>query len=300
MTRLHVVDGTYELFRAHFSKRPPQRALGGQDIKATAGVASSLLALLQDPNEKVTHLAVAFDNPIRSFRNDLYEGYKTEEGVPEELLAQFDLVEEAVRRLGIAVWSMRAYEADDALATAAARFGDEVEQVRIVATDKDLMQCVRGQRVVMVDRMRERVIDEEGVKALKGVGPESIPDLLALVGDTADGIPGVKGFGEKTAALLLGAFSSVEAIPDDPAQWPKGVRGADKLAKTLREERERARLWRRLAVLMTDVDEAVPPKGELDAIAFRGTPEASWREFCASLELKTLADRPRVWRDVKA
>lgn len=290
-----MVDGTYELFRAHFSKRPPKRALGGQDVKATAGVASSLLALLQDPSEQVTHLAVAFDNPIRSFRNDLYAGYKTGEGVPGELLAQFDLVEEVVRRLGIAVWSMKAYEADDALATAAHRFSAQVEQVRIVATDKDLMQCVRGQQVVLVDRMRERVIDEDGVKALKGVVPSAIPDLLALVGDTADGIPGVAGFGEKIAGALLGAFGSVEAIPDDPAGWPKGVRGADRLAKTLREERERARLWRRLATLMTDVDEAVPPADGLETLRFRGTPEEGWRELCASLDFGTLADRPRLW-----
>ena len=163
--RLHLVDGTYELFRAHFSPRPGQTSPDGQDVKATVGVTSSLLALLHDPKEAVTHLAVAFDNPIRSFRNALFAGYKTEEGVPPELLAQFDLVEEAVRSIGVTVWSMKDHEADDALATAAARWAEDVEQVRLLTPDKDLGQCVRGQKVVQVDRRQEKEFDEEGVRA---------------------------------------------------------------------------------------------------------------------------------------
>src|SRR5271154_5634149 len=158
--RLHVVDGTYELFRAHFSKRPDHVAPDGTPAKATVGLVYSMLQLLSDPSEKVTHLAVAFDNPIRSFRNDLFAGYKTEAGVPEELLAQFDLAEAAVRAIGVVVWSMDRWEADDALATAAARWRDDVEQVRIMTPDKDLGQCLVGQRVVLVDRLRDAVIDE--------------------------------------------------------------------------------------------------------------------------------------------
>src|SRR5438270_4284858 len=189
--RLHLVDGTYELFRAYYSKRPPHRAPDGTDKKATVALASAMLALLHDEGEAVTHVAVAFDNPIRSFRNDLFDGYKTEEGVPAGLLAQFDSAEEAVRALGIAVWSMRELEADDALATGAARFGAEMEQVRILTPDKDLGQCLRGSHVVQVDWRAKLVLDEDGLRHRRGVGPTSIPDLLALTGDDADGIPGL-------------------------------------------------------------------------------------------------------------
>ena len=204
--RVHLVDGTFELFRAHFTKRPGHVAPGGWEAKATVGLAMSMLGLLHDPAEAVTHVAVAFDNPIRSFRNDLWRGYKTDEGVPPELLAQFDAAEEAVRAIGVTVWSMREYEADDALATGAARFRDEVEQVRILTPDKDLGQCISGRRVVQVDRMRKREVDEEALVARRGIRPESVPDFLALVGDDADGFPGLPGFGEKTAAALLARF----------------------------------------------------------------------------------------------
>ena len=188
--RLHLVDGTFELYRAHFSKRPALRSKAGRDVKAAVGVAQSLLGLLADPAEQVTHLAIAFDNPIRSFRNDLFAAYKSDEGVPDELRAQFDLAEEGARAVGVPVWSMREYEADDALATGAARFGAQVEQVRILTPDKDLGQCVQGSRVIQIDRMRRKVIDEDSVRSVRGVAPSSIPDLLALTGDSADGIPG--------------------------------------------------------------------------------------------------------------
>src|SRR5256714_2940569 len=187
--RLHLVEGTYELSRAPFSKRPPHRAPDGSDRKATIVLASAMLALLHDEGDAVSHVAVAFDNPIRSFRNDLFAGYKTEEGVPPELLAQFDAAEEAIRALGIAVWSMREFEADDALATGAARFGAEFEQVRILTPDKDLGQCLSGSHVVQVDWRGKLVVDEEGLRRRRGVGPASIPDLLAPTGDDADGIP---------------------------------------------------------------------------------------------------------------
>jgi 5'-3' exonuclease len=276
--RLHLVDGTYELFRAHFSKLPDHRTPDGREAKATLGLVRSLLALLtRDRDEAVTHLAVAFDNPIRSFRNDLYEGYKDDVGVPEDLRAQFDLAEDGVRALGVTVWSMDRYEADDALATAATRFVDAVAQVRILTPDKDLGQCLRGEQVVQVDRMRGKVIDESAFRERWGIEPASMPDLLGLVGDRADGIPGLAGIGEKTAALLLAEFGRIEAIPDDPQAWPKGIRGAKRHAATLAANREEALLYRRLATLVTDV----PLAEDLAALRWAGVPEArmaAWSE----------------------
>jgi 5'-3' exonuclease len=283
--RLHVVDGTYELFRAHFSKRPDR------DHKATVGLAASMLSLLHDPEEAVTHLAIAFDNPIRSVRNDWFAGYKTDEGVPPDLLAQFDAAEDAARALGIVVWSMDRYEADDALATAAARWREEAEQVRILTPDKDLGQCVRGQRVVQVDRLRQKVIDEDQVLERRGVPPRSIPDWLALVGDTADGIPGIPGFGEKTAAALLRAFGRLEAIPGDPKKWPAAVRGADKLAAALAERIDDALLYRKLATLIEDV----PLPERLEDLAWRGVPRDAFADWCERLSVRDLVDRPARW-----
>ncbi len=271
--RLHLVDGTYELFRAHFAKRPPFVARGGWEAKATVGVVASLLGLLRDPREAVTHLAVAFDNPIRSFRNDLYPGYKTEAGVPPELLAQFDAVEEAVRSLGVAVWSMREHEADDGLATGARRFRDQVEQVRILTPDKDLGQCIREARVVQVDRRTGRELDEGGLRALRGVGPESIPDWLALVGDAADGYPGLPGFGEVAAASLLGRYRHLEDIPAHAYAWEVRPRGALRLATTLAERRDEALLYRRLATLVDDV----PLPGTLADLGIDGADAACAR-----------------------
>ena len=226
MMRLHVIDGTYELFRAHYSRRPTRIAPDGMDVKGTLGVVSSLIGLLADPEEAVTHIAVAFDNPIESFRNDMFDGYKTGAGMDPALVAQMDLVEEATAALGIVVWSMDTHEADDALGTAARRWGDGVDQVRIMTPDKDLGQVVVGNRIVQVDRMRRKVIDADGVRQKNGVDPECIPDWLALVGDTADGIPGVPGFGAKTAATLLNRFRTIDAIPRSAYEWPAAVRGA--------------------------------------------------------------------------
>jgi 5'-3' exonuclease len=274
--RVHLVDGTFELFRAHFTKRPGHTSPSGQDVKASLGVAMSLLALLQDPDEAATHVAVAFDHPIRSFRNALYAGYKTDEGVPPEILAQFDLVERATRAVGVVVWSMDRWEADDALATGARKFASQVEQVRIMTPDKDLGQCIRGQHVVQVDRIRRRIIDEQALVAQRGVRPDSIPDWLALVGDSADGYPGLPGFGDKTAAALLAVFEHIEAIPDRPKDWPKDVRGADRLAATLAARREEALLYRKLATLDTEV----PIAEDLAALAWRGVPRAAFAAFC--------------------
>ena len=289
--RLHLVDGTYELFRAHFSPRPGHTAPDGQDTKATVGLMSSLLALLHDKAEAVSHIAVAFDNPIRSFRNRLFAGYKTEEGVPAELLAQFDLVEEAVRALGVTVWSMKDHEADDALATAAARWAGKVEQVRLLTPDKDLGQCVRGKKVVQVDRRQEKELDEDAVRAKLGVPPASIPDLLALVGDAADGIPGLPGFGEKGASALLSAYGHLEAIPEDPKSWTVRPRGAEKLAATLREHRKDALLYKKLATVVTDA----PLKETLEQLAWAGVPRAPFERMCDRLGLTTLKSRPKRW-----
>ena len=289
--RLHLVDGTYELFRAHYSKRPPHTSPKGRDLKATVGLVSSMLWLLEDPSEEVTHIGIAFDNPIESFRNDMFDGYKTGAGIEEALRAQFDLVEVATAALGIVVWSMDEWEADDALATAAARWRDDVEQVRILTSDKDLGQCVSGSRVVQVDRVRDRLIDEPGVQVRNGVSPASIPDYLALVGDDADGIPGIPGFGAKTAALLLSHYGSVDAIPDDDRKWEVAVRGAPRLAATLAEMRDEVELYKRLATLVTDV----PLEESLEDLEWGGVPRGAFEELCDALGSGSLRDRPVRW-----
>ncbi len=289
--RLHLVDGTYELYRAHFSKRPGHKAPDGRDVKATVALASSLLALLHDAKEEVTHIAVAFDNPIRSFRNDLFDGYKSDVGVPEELHAQFDSAEEAARALGIVVWSMNELEADDALATAAVRFAGEFEQVRILTPDKDLAQVVKGSHIVQVDRLREKLIDEAAVVAVRGVEPASIPDYLALVGDTADGIPGIPGFGERGASTLLMEYKTVDAIPDDPAVWRVKLRGAERLGATLASMRKEAELYKKLATLRLDA----PLKEGVADLAHRGVPREAFMAWCDALAVRDLRTRPKRW-----
>jgi 5'-3' exonuclease len=290
--RLHLVDGTYELFRGHFSKQPSRKTKDGQEVKATVAMVSSMLSLLSEQEEGVTHLAVAFDNPIRSFRNDLFPGYKSDEGVPTELRSQFDFAELSTRTLGVTVWSIDRWEADDALATAAARWRDQVEQIRIMSPDKDFGQCIRGRRVVLVDRMRRRETDEEGLRALRGVGPESIPDLLALVGDEADGIPGLPGFGYKTAAALLSRYHHIEQIPTDFREWGEASRRAEALAQVLAAGRELALLYRRLATLIEDV-----PLGEkLEDLRWQGVHRQSFYLWCDALGLNELKLRPRRWQ----
>jgi 5'-3' exonuclease len=289
--RLHLVDGTYELFRAHFSKRPPRRSPDDRDVKATAGVVSMLLGLLSDEDEAVTHLAVAFDNPIESWRNDRFPGYKDGSGVDPDLLAQFDDVERAVRALGVVVWSMDRHEADDALATAAVRWVDEVEQVRILTPDKDLGQVVRGDRIVQIDRGRDKRYDEDGVVARLGVRPASVPDYLALVGDTADGIPGLPGFGAKGAAAVLARYPHLEDVPELAVSWDVEVRGATRLAATLAERRDDALLYRELATLALDV----PLDERLDDLAWAGVPRERFLAWCDELGVDTLRDRPQRW-----
>jgi 5'-3' exonuclease len=285
---LHLVDGTFELFRAHYSKRPDHVAPDGRPLKATAGVVSSLLWLLEDPSEApLTHVAVAFDNPIVSFRNELFAAYKSDEGMEPELRAQFDIVEEATAALGIVVWSMREWEADDAMGTAAVRWADHVDQVRVLSPDKDLGQVVRGDRVVLVDRIRKKVVDEPALRQARGVGPSQIADWLALVGDSADGYPGIPGFGEKTAAALIAACGSLDGIPDDAARWPAGVRGAERLAATLAERRTELALYRELATLVT----AVPLRETLEDLRWGGVPMDRFVPFCEATGLVAMIER---------
>jgi 5'-3' exonuclease len=282
--RLHLVDGTFELFRAHYSKRP------AHPMKASRGLAQSLLALLANPIEQVTHVAVAFDNPIRSFRNDLFPDYKSDEGVPPDLRAQFDAAEDAVRAVGAVVWSMREFEADDALATAAARYAPEVDQIRILTPDKDLGQCLLADHIVQVDVIRKRVLTEETLLARRGIRPESVPDFLALTGDEADGIPGLPGFGERTASALLGRFVHLESIPLDVRAWPGSVRGAERLLQTLRERLADVLLYRQLATLRRDV----PLRESLEDLRYRGPDTARVSAlFAAGGDAPRPAEPPR-------
>jgi 5'-3' exonuclease len=245
--RLHLIDGTFELFRAHFAPVPYKAK------KATLGLVRAMKALQRDKDEAPTHAAIAFDNPIRSFRNDLYPDYKSDEGVLPELRAQFDEVEVAARGLGLCVWSMKQYETDDALATACVRYAGDFEQIRILSPDKDFGQCLRGDRVVQIDRIRRKLIDEKSLRALRGFGPASVPDWLALVGDTADGFPGITGFGDKSASALLARFEHVESIPADWRVWPATVRSRERLAEELAQNRDNVALYKKLATLVTDV-----------------------------------------------
>jgi 5'-3' exonuclease len=276
--RLHLVDGTFELFRAHYAPLPER------DHKATLGLALSMLGLLADPAEAVTHIAIAFDNPIRSFRNDRFPGYKSDEGVDPVLRAQFDAAEAAMRALGLVVWSMDHFECDDAIATAAARFQSQVDQVRILSPDKDFGQCLDGKRVVLVDRMRKRETDAQAYFEKFGVHPASVPDYLALVGDPADGIPGLPGIGKKSAAALLAAYGRLEDIPADASRWQVGLRGAERMAAVLKEQRQDALLYRELATLRRDV----PLAESLAELAFAGVPVARATAWAAGLGL-TLA-----------
>ena len=257
--KVHLVDGTYELFR-HFFGAPPHRNSAGQEVAAVRGVVSSVLQLL---TEGATHVGVATDHVIESFRNDLWPGYKTGAGIDPDLWSQAWPLEDALSALGVVVWAMVDDEADDALASAAAVAADDaaVEQVIICTPDKDLGQCVRGTRVVQLDRRKNQLMDEAGVVAKFGVPPKSIPDYLALVGDSADGFPGLPGWGAKSAATVLARWGHLEQIPADPAAWDVAVRGAPKLAAALVDGRDDALLFKRLATLrvepqlLADVDE---------------------------------------------
>jgi len=282
--KVYLVDGTYELFR-HFFGAPPHRNASGQEVAAVRGVVGSVLQLL---GGGATHVGVATDHVIESFRNDLWPGYKTGAGIDPDLWSQAWPMEESLAALGVVVWPMVDVEADDALASAAAVAGDDngVEQVVICTPDKDLGQCVRGRRIVQLDRRKDLQIDEDGVVAKFGVGPVSIPDYLALVGDSADGFPGLPGWGAKSAAAVLARWRQLEDIPPDPADWEVRVRGAAKLAVTLREHRDDALLFKQLATLR--VDRSLLAR--VEDLRWRG-PTSDFARVCAGLDAPGLARR---------
>ena len=282
--KVHLVDGTYELFR-HFYGAPSHRNDAGREVAAVRGVVSSVLQLL---GEGATHVGVATDHVIESFRNELWPGYKTGEGVAPELWSQAWPLEESLTALGVLVWPMVAVEADDALASAAAVAADDtgVEQVIICTPDKDLGQCVQGSRVVQLDRRKNLLIDEGGIVAKFGVAPDSIPDYLALVGDSADGFPGLAGWGAKSAATVLARWGHLEAIPPDPADWEVTVRGAAKLAVTLQDRHEDAVLFKELATLRVDRSLL----GGVEDLRWRG-PTGDFARVCADLDASGLSRR---------
>lgn len=284
------MDGTYELFRAHFGA-PPRSSPSGQEVGATYGILASTLSLLAEPG--VTHVAAAFDTVIVSYRNDVYPLYKSGEGIDEVLLAQFDLAERALHALGVTVWSMTEFEADDALATGAMRWADDVEQVVVLTPDKDLAQCYGHPKVVGYDRRRQTFMDASGVIDKFGVRPESIPDYLALVGDAADGLPGLPGWGAKSSSVVLSRYGRLENIPLQAERWDVKVRSAEKLANTLRTQMGEALLYRFLAVLRRDV----PLKEELQDLEWRGARRQEYLELCDELGFDRLRDRPHMWID---
>ena len=280
---VHLIDGTYELFR-HFFAVPSRRDSTGQEVGAVGGVLGTVVTILEDG---ATHVGVATDHVIESFRNDLWPGYKTGAGVDPELMSQFPLLEEALEALGITVWAMVAQEADDALAAAAAVAAEDgdVERVFICTPDKDLAQCVRDPRIAQLDRRHSRLIDEAAVREKFGVGPASIPDWLALVGDSADGFPGLPGWGAKSASTLLGRYGHLDHIPEDAAAWEVSVRGASKLAATLAQKRDLALLFRDLATLRTDAD-----VGAVEDWRWSG-PKAAFAEWAERLGARGLVNR---------
>lgn len=286
--QVHLLDGTYELFRHHFGQ-PARETSDGAEVGATRGVVQSVVGMLEGG---VTHIGVATDHVVESFRNDMWPGYKTSEGMPPELLAQFPLLEEALSALGVLLWAMTELEADDALASGAevARDDPKVKQVLVCTPDKDLAQCVTGRRVVQLDRRSGTITDEGGVWEKFGVAPASIPDWLALVGDSADGFPGIAGWGKKSASIALAHYSKLDAIPDDVADWEpdvrKTIRNSAGLATRLAEERELALLFRQLATLR--VDRALLP--DVEDLRWQG-PTPGFAAMCERLRVPRLLER---------
>lgn len=281
---VHLIDGTYELFR-HFFAVPSTTDSNGQEIGAVRGVVTSVLSMIE---RGATYLGVATDHVVESFRNDLYPGYKTSEGVPPELLSQFPILEEALEAMGVVVWPMVDYEADDALASAADKAAKDhrVKQVFICTPDKDLSQCVVGRRVVQVDRRREIVRDEAGVVAKFGIKPASIPDFLAVVGDTADGFPGVPGWGAKAAALTLSQYPHLETIPNDWREWHPSIRRARLLSESLHNSWSEALLFRTLATLRLDV----PVFEKVEDLRWKG-PRQAFEDWCRRMKSPDLLAR---------
>ncbi|MBK6793742.1 MAG: flap endonuclease [Anaerolineales bacterium] len=288
--KIHLVDGTYELFRAHFGA-PPKKSQSGQEVGATLGMLRSMLLLLSDP--EVTHVAVAFDHVIESFRNKMYKGYKSSEGVDPIILNQFPVAEAAIKALGLVTWPMVKFEADDAIATAVAKFKKvkSVEQIVICSVDKDLTQMVDGDRVICWDRRREITLNEKGVIEKFGVSPESIPDFLALVGDSADGYPGIQGWGEKSTSTVLAKYKHIESIPKDPNKIPLGLGRATTLLGNLQNNYKDALLFRELSTLRTDV----PLKETLADLKWQGA-YPRLKKVCKELRSESVIDRVTRWR----
>jgi 5'-3' exonuclease len=282
--KVHLVDGTYELFR-HFFGAPPHRNSAGDEVAAVRGVVGSVLGML---GEGATHVGVATDHVIESFRNGLWPGYKTGAGVDPDLWSQAWPLEEALVALGVTVWPMVEVEADDALASAAAVAADDpaVDQVLICTPDKDLGQSVRGTRVVQLDRRKSLVLDEDGITAKFGVAPASIPDYLALVGDSADGFPGLPGWGAKSASVVLARWGRLEDIPENPSEWGVDVRGSTKLALTLANNADEARLFKHLATLRVDRSLL----DSVDELRWQG-PTEDFAAICARIDAPSLATR---------
>jgi 5'-3' exonuclease len=282
--KVHLIDGTYELFR-HFFAVPSAKDVNGQEVGAVRGVMSSVLSMI---DAGATHIGVATDHVVESFRNDLYHGYKTSEGVAPELMSQFPILEDSLQAMGVKVWPMEYFEADDAMASAAAKSAQDqrVSQVLICTPDKDLSQCVVGTRVVQVDRRREATRDEAGVVARFGVSPKSIPDYLAVVGDSADGFPGVTGWGEKGAAATLSIYPHLEDIPKDWQKWDPSIKKARKLSETLFATWDDALLFRTLATLRLDA----PVFENVDELRWQG-PQSNFEETCLRLKAISLPKR---------
>ena len=296
--RVHLVDATYELFRAHYAPRPPVLGRDGVNLSGVAGIVDQLLYLLRE--EGATHVGCATDKVIESFRNDMFAGYKSSAGMPPELLAQFPIAEDAIRALGLVLWPMVEFEADDAIAAACVRFAADpaVEQVLVCTPDKDMAQLVVDARVVLLDRRRRITYDEPAVMEKWGVPPTAIPDWLALVGDSSDGYPGLPGWGAKSAAAVLARYGSLEAIPPKASAWDvRSLRGAPILAQTLRERWDEVLLYRSLARLRTTEDGVDIPQRTVEELRWRGAPRAAWAAFCDTWGLDSRRDRPHRWLD---
>jgi 5'-3' exonuclease len=291
--QIHLVDATYELFRAYYAPRPPVLGRDGRNLSGVSGLCDQVLFLLRE--EGATHVGCATDRVIESFRNDLFPGYKSSAGMDPALLAQFPIAEEAIEAMGVVLWPEVEFEADDAIGAAAARFQAEpqVDRIVICTPDKDMAQCVVDERVVLRDRRRQITYDRDGVLAKWGVEPASIPDWLALVGDSSDGYPGLPGWGAKSAAAVLRRYGSIDAIPARASEWDvKGVTGAVRLAAVLAEQHDDAILYRTLARLRLDTPIPQTRAAELEWL---GAPRATWEAFCDRWGLERLRARPHRW-----
>ena len=292
--RVHLVDATYELFRAFYAPRPAVLGRDGVNLSGVSGLCDQLLFLLRE--EGATHVGCATDRVIESFRNDLFPGYKSSAGMDPVLLAQFPIAEAAIEALGVVLWPEVEFEADDAIGAAAAKFRDDpaVDQIVICTPDKDMAQCVVDERVVLRDRRRGLTYDRAGVLEKWGVEPASIPDWLALVGDSSDGYPGLPGWGAKSAAAVLRRYGSIDGIPERASAWDVKVAGVVRLAAVLVEQRDDVILYRTLARLRLDTP---IPQASASELEWLGTPRGSWQAFCDRWGLDRLRDRPHRWRD---